>query len=46
MFELFVAVGAKVPMPHYHESFDEIVYGLKRIITFTEMENWQKSSPG
>ena len=35
MFEFFVPVGAKVPAPHYHESFDEIVYGLEGVMTYT-----------
>ena len=35
MFEFYVPTGAKVPMPHYHESFDEIIYGLEGIMTFT-----------
>ena len=35
MFEFLVPIGAKVPMPHYHESFDEIIYGLEGIMTFT-----------
>ena len=35
MFEFLVPSGVKVPLPHYHESFDEIVYGLEGIMTFT-----------
>jgi quercetin dioxygenase-like cupin family protein len=35
MFEFFVPVGAKVPLPHYYESFDETVYGLEGVMTFT-----------
>ncbi len=34
-FEFLVPVGAKVPIPHSHESYDEIVYGLEGIITYT-----------
>jgi quercetin dioxygenase-like cupin family protein len=34
-FEFLVPVGAKVPIPHLHESYDEIIYGLEGIITFT-----------
>ncbi len=30
-----VAIGAKVPLPHYHEYFDETVYGLEGVMTFT-----------
>ena len=35
MFEFTVPAGAKVPIPHYHEHFDEIIYGLEGIMTFT-----------
>lgn len=35
MFELLVSMRAKVPMHHYHESFDETIYGLEGIMTFT-----------
>ena len=30
-----VPAGARVPLPHYHEHFDEIIYGLSGILTFT-----------
>ena len=35
MFEFTVPAGAKVPVPHYHEHFDETIYGLEGVITFT-----------
>ncbi|TXE12365.1 cupin domain-containing protein [Algoriphagus aquimarinus] len=35
MFEFGVPVGAKVPLPHYHEHYDETIYGLEGVITFT-----------
>lgn len=35
MFEFTVPVNAKVPIPHYHEHYDETIYGLEGIITFT-----------
>ncbi len=35
MFEFTVPAGAKVPLPHYHENFDETIYGLSGILTFT-----------
>ncbi|MEI6312789.1 MAG: cupin domain-containing protein [Bacteroidota bacterium] len=35
MFEFSVPPNAKVPMPHYHEHFDEIAYGVEGIMTFT-----------
>jgi len=31
--EMTIPFGAKVPMPHYHEEVDEIVYGLEGITT-------------
>lgn len=33
-FEFTVPAGAKVPMPHYHEHYDETVYGLEGVVTF------------
>jgi quercetin dioxygenase-like cupin family protein len=35
MFEFTVPPGAKVPIPHYHERFDETIYGLAGVMTFT-----------
>ncbi len=35
MFEFLVPAGARVPIPHYHENFDETVYGLSGVLTFT-----------
>ena len=35
MFEFMVPVGARVPIPHSHKSYDETVYGLEGVITFT-----------
>ena len=35
MFEFTVPVAAKVPIPHYHEHYDETIYGLEGTITFT-----------
>ena len=35
MFEFSVPSGAKVPLPHYHEYYDETIYGLEGVITFT-----------
>lgn len=35
MFEFTVPVGAKVPLPHYHEHYDETIYGLEGTLTFT-----------
>jgi len=35
VFEFTVPAGAKVPVPHYHEHFDETIYGLAGVMTFT-----------
>src|SRR5215468_10504810 len=35
MFEFRVPVAARVPLPHSHESFDETVFGLDGVITWT-----------
>src|SRR5512138_2895353 len=35
MFEFMVPAGAKVPMPHSHERYDETIYGLEGVLTFT-----------
>src|SRR3974390_3330853 len=35
MFEFTVSVGAKMPLPHYHKSYDETVYGVTGVVTFT-----------
>ena len=35
MFEFAVPVGAKVPLPHYHKQYDETIYGVEGVMTFT-----------
>ena len=35
MFEFGVPAGAKVPLPHSHENYDETIYGLKGVVSFT-----------
>jgi quercetin dioxygenase-like cupin family protein len=35
MFEFTVPVGAKVPVPHYHKQYDETIYGVEGVVTFT-----------
>jgi quercetin dioxygenase-like cupin family protein len=35
MFKAIIAPGAAVPLPHYHEAFDETIYALMGTITFT-----------
>ncbi len=34
-FEFTVPAGAKVPTPHSHEHYDETIYGLEGVMTFT-----------
>src|SRR4029079_12298805 len=35
VFEFVVPVGAKVPAPHSHAHYDETIYGIEGVITFT-----------
>jgi quercetin dioxygenase-like cupin family protein len=35
MFEFTVPVGARVPLPHSHQHYDETIYGVEGVITFT-----------
>ena len=35
MFEFTVPVGARVPVPHSHAHYDETIYGVEGVITFT-----------
>jgi quercetin dioxygenase-like cupin family protein len=35
MFEFGVPAGAKVPAPHSHTHYDETIYGLEGVMTFT-----------
>jgi quercetin dioxygenase-like cupin family protein len=35
MFEFTVPAGARVPLPHSHEHYDETIYGVAGVITFT-----------
>jgi len=46
MFEFTVPVGAKVPIPHYHEHYDETIYGLSGTITFTVEDKVIDIHPG
>ena len=34
MFRMMVQPNARMPVPHYHESWDEAVYGLEGTLTF------------
>ena len=46
MFEFMVPVAAKVPIPHYHENFDETIYGLEGVLTYTVAGNTLQIGPG
>jgi quercetin dioxygenase-like cupin family protein len=35
MFEFTVPAGAKVPVPHFHKLYDETIYGVEGVVTFT-----------
>ena len=35
MFEFEVATGAKVPIAHSHDAYEETIYGLEGVLTFT-----------
>jgi quercetin dioxygenase-like cupin family protein len=35
MFECVIGPGARVPVPHRHLTYDETVYGLAGVVTFT-----------
>ncbi|HEY7116949.1 MAG TPA: cupin domain-containing protein [Tepidisphaeraceae bacterium] len=35
MFEFTVPVGATVPLPHSHKHYDETIYGVAGVVTFT-----------
>jgi quercetin dioxygenase-like cupin family protein len=46
MFEFTVPTGSKVPVPHYHEHFDETIYGLAGVMTFTIDGKTMDIAPG
>ena len=46
MFEFLVPAGAKVPVPHSHEAFDETVYGLDGIMTWVLDGQQLRVGPG
>jgi quercetin dioxygenase-like cupin family protein len=35
MFEFTVPVGAKMPLPHSHKHYDETIYGVEGVVSFT-----------
>lgn len=46
MFEFTVPAGAKVPVPHCHERYDETIYGLEGVVTFTVNGKLNDIGPG
>ena len=46
VFECAVAGGAMVPPPHSHDAFDETVYGLEGVLTFTIDGSAREIGPG
>jgi quercetin dioxygenase-like cupin family protein len=46
MFEFMVPVGAKVPLPHSHKDYDETVYGVAGVMTFTVEGKLMDIGPG
>ncbi len=46
MFEFTVPVGAKVPLPHYHKQYDETIYGVEGVMTFTVEGKPMEIGPG
>jgi quercetin dioxygenase-like cupin family protein len=35
LFKCVIHANTRMPAPHYHEHFDEVVYGLKGTVTYT-----------
>jgi quercetin dioxygenase-like cupin family protein len=46
VFECAVDRGARVPPPHSHDAFDETVYGLEGVLTFTIDGRAREVGPG
>src|SRR5260221_5745160 len=46
MFEFTVPVGARVPLPHKHERYDETIYGVEGVVTFTVEGKTVDIAPG
>lgn len=46
VFECAVQGGAQVPPPHSHDAFDETVYGLEGVLTFTIDGHPREIGPG
>lgn len=35
VFELILSAEGRMPVPHYHEDWDETVYGVEGVVTYT-----------
>lgn len=46
MFEFLVPANARVPVPHSHDAFDETVYGLAGVTTWTLDGRQVRVGPG
>jgi quercetin dioxygenase-like cupin family protein len=46
MFEFEVAVGGKVPAAHSHDAYEETIYGIQGVMTFTVNEQRTEIRPG
>ena len=46
VFEMTVEPNARVPVPHYHKSWDETVYGLAGVTTWRVDDHDIKVGPG
>ena len=46
MFELDVEPGSKVPGPHSHDGYEETLYGLEGVLTFTVGGKQAEIGPG
>jgi quercetin dioxygenase-like cupin family protein len=46
MFEFTVPAGARMPLPHFHKHYDETIYGVKGVVTFTVQGKPVDIAPG
>lgn len=46
MFEFGVAAGTRVPAPHSHDAYDETIYGLEGVLTWTVGGETRDVGPG
>jgi quercetin dioxygenase-like cupin family protein len=45
MFEFDVPAGARVPIPHSHDGYEETIYGLEGVLTWTVEGNATEVGP-